>query len=79
MLTSSLRARRQTWHAHILDTAAYRADCDAIFGQYLDHLSYFGIRGDQDPWDLEDAYADTRLAGSGNEACATCHGVLCLI
>lgn len=25
------------WHEHILVTPKYRADCDAIFGTYLDH------------------------------------------
>jgi hypothetical protein len=47
------------WHRHILDTAAYRVDCDAIFGQFLDHFPYFGMRGEQDARDLEDAYAST--------------------
>lgn len=31
------------WHAHILDTKAYREDCRVIFGEYLDHYPYFGI------------------------------------
>jgi hypothetical protein len=47
------------WHRHILDTAAYRGDCDVIFGQFLDHFPYFGMRGEQDAQDLEDAYCDT--------------------
>lgn len=47
------------WHQHILDTAAYRADCDAIFGRFLDHYPYFGMRGDDDAQALHDAYADT--------------------
>src|SRR4051812_16820724 len=33
------------WHWHILDTAAYRADCDSLFGDFLDHFPYFGMRG----------------------------------
>src|ERR1700710_1224765 len=47
------------WHAHILDTAAYRLDCDAIFGEYLDHFPYFGMRGADDAQALTDAYAAT--------------------
>jgi hypothetical protein len=47
------------WHQHILDTAAYREDCDAIFGRFLDHYPYFGMRGDDDAQALHDAYADT--------------------
>lgn len=31
------------WHMHILDTKQYRRDCEAIFGEYLDHYPYFGI------------------------------------
>lgn len=47
------------WHQHILDTAAYREDCDAIFGRFLDHYPYFGMRGEDDAQALHDAYADT--------------------
>lgn len=47
------------WHQHILDTAAYREDCDAIFGEFLDHYPYFGLRGEDDAQALHDAYADT--------------------
>jgi len=49
----------EIWHQHILDTAAYREDCDAIFGRFLDHFPYFGMRDEQDAQALEDAYADT--------------------
>jgi hypothetical protein len=46
----------ELWHQHILDTAAYRDDCEAIFGHFLDHFPYFGMRGDDDAQDLQDAY-----------------------
>jgi hypothetical protein len=49
----------EMWHRHILDTAAYREDCRAIFGQFLDHFPYFGMRGEDDAQALNDAYADT--------------------
>src|SRR3954452_2187650 len=49
----------EMWHRHILDTAAYREDCDAIFGRFLDHFPYFGMRGEEDAQALNDAYADT--------------------
>lgn len=49
----------EMWHRHILDTAAYRADCAAIFGRFLDHFPYFGMRGEDDAQALNDAYADT--------------------
>jgi hypothetical protein len=47
------------WHQHILDTIAYREDCDAVFGRFLDHFPYFGMRGDDDAQALVDAYDDT--------------------
>jgi hypothetical protein len=47
------------WHQHILDTEAYHDDCDAIFGDYLHHFPYFGMRGEADAEALQDAYADT--------------------
>ena len=31
------------WHAHILDTEAYAADCDALFGRFLHHNPYSGM------------------------------------
>jgi hypothetical protein len=49
----------EIWHQHILDTIAYRQDCDAIFGEFLDHFPYFGMRGEDDAQALADAYADT--------------------
>ena len=36
----------EVWHAHILDTRKYAADCDAVFGYFLHHFPYFGRRGD---------------------------------
>lgn len=47
------------WHQHILDTIAYREDCQSIFGRFLDHFPYFGMRGEDDARDLYDAYEDT--------------------
>jgi hypothetical protein len=49
----------EMWHRHILDTAAYRNDCHAIFGRFVDHFPYFGMRGPQDAQSLGDAYAET--------------------
>lgn len=49
----------QIWHQHILDTYAYHEDCETIFGFYLHHFPYFGMRGDDDARALHDAYADT--------------------
>lgn len=47
------------WHAHILDTHAYERDCHAIFGRFLHHYPYFGLRGPADREDLEAAFSAT--------------------
>jgi hypothetical protein len=62
------------WHAHILDTAAYRVDCDAIFGEFFDHFPYFGLRGEDDAAALDVAYERT-LALYEHEFGATPAGV----
>ncbi len=47
------------WHAHILDTQQYAADCADLFGEFMHHYPYFGMRGPEDKADLERAFADT--------------------
>jgi hypothetical protein len=47
------------WHAHILDTRAYREDCDRVFGFFYDHFPYFGMRSEEDAADLRSAYDRT--------------------
>lgn len=37
----------EIWHMHILDTRAYMADCNALFGEYLHHYPYFGMLGQE--------------------------------
>lgn len=48
------------WHAHILDTRAYERDCDYLFGSYLHHFPYFGMRGPEDYAALQTAFDDSR-------------------
>jgi len=36
----------EVWHTHILDTRKYAVDCQRIFGYFLHHFPYFGLRGD---------------------------------
>ncbi|MTV38113.1 glycine-rich domain-containing protein-like [Duganella radicis] len=36
------------WHYHILDTMKYAADCAAVFGHFLHHFPYIGLRGEDD-------------------------------
>ncbi len=49
----------EMWHCHILDTRAYADDCGRIFGGFMHHFPYFGLRGEDDAQALTDAYADT--------------------
>lgn len=48
------------WHAHILDTAKYMADCHDVFGYYLHHFPYLGLRGDEDAVHADESFKATR-------------------
>ena len=48
------------WHYHILDTIAYHKDCDNVFGHYVHHFPYFGMRGEQDKIDLDNSFLKTK-------------------
>ena len=48
------------WHGHILDTLKYADDCDTVFGRFLHHFPYFGMRGAEDAANLAKAAANTR-------------------
>lgn len=48
------------WHLHILDTRKYAADCEAIFGYFLHHYPYFGLRGEDDAKALQAAFEMTQ-------------------
>lgn len=48
------------WHYHILDTQKYAEDSQNIFGRFLHHFPYFGIRGEEDAKNLKDAFESTK-------------------
>ena len=48
------------WHAHILDTMKYADDCQRVFGYFLHHFPYFGMRSAEDAAQLEQASRDTQ-------------------
>lgn len=48
------------WHGHILDTLKYAEDCEKVFGRFLHHFPYFGMRGAEDKANLERAAEATR-------------------
>ena len=43
------------WHGHILDTLKYDRDCQHVFGYFLHHFPYFGMRGDEDAANFNEA------------------------
>lgn len=49
----------EMWHRHILDTQAYAEDCERLFGEFMHHFPYFGMRGPDDEQALHDAYGLT--------------------
>ena len=48
------------WHGHILDTLKYAEDCEKVFGYFLHHFPYFGMRGAEDAANLAKAAETTR-------------------
>ena len=47
------------WHQHILDTEKYAEDCNIIFGKFIHHFPYFGLRGDEDQAELQESFKKT--------------------
>ncbi len=43
------------WHGHILDTMKYAEDCQNVFGYFVHHFPYFGMRGEEDAANLAKA------------------------
>jgi hypothetical protein len=48
------------WHQHILDTRAYANDCQKIFGKFIHHFPYLGMRGEDDIKLLFDCFEETK-------------------
>ncbi|MCY4543284.1 MAG: hypothetical protein OXB95_12980 [Rhodobacteraceae bacterium] len=64
------------WHAHILDTRAYERDCNELFGEYLHHFPYFGMRGPDDRAELETAFENSRSLFISHFGIDPCSGEL---
>lgn len=58
------------WHQHILDTKAYREDCQKVFGHFVDHFPYFGIHGEEDQLELMEAFEETKRIYQHRFGCA---------
>ena len=75
------------WHYHILDTRKYMDDCEAMFGSYLHHFPYFGLRGEDDAAALEEGGKKTKrllaLLASARDpetgASSGCGSVVCSV
>lgn len=50
----------QVWHTHILDTVKYREECDLLFGKFMDHWPYFGLKDEAERQELNDAFSHTQ-------------------
>lgn len=48
------------WHHHILDTRKYLNDCMEIFGHFIHHFPYFGMRGPDDAQNLQLCFETTK-------------------
>jgi hypothetical protein len=48
------------WHHHVLDTSKYAEDCQELFGRFVHHYPYFGLRDESDRQNLEVAFAETQ-------------------
>jgi hypothetical protein len=50
----------RVWHHHILDTMKYAQDCQMLFGYFLHHFPYFGLRGESDRHNWQTAVEQTQ-------------------
>jgi hypothetical protein len=74
----------EIWHTHILDTEKYAEDCDKLFGKFLHHFPYLGMRGKEDQALMQENFSATKelfqkelginIDVSVNDTAATCYG-----
>jgi hypothetical protein len=60
------------WRYHILDTIKYAQDCQAVFGHFLHHFPYVGLRG------AEELAAHERVAERMRDLYETTFGEPCV-
>lgn len=72
----------EMWHYHILDTMNYGPDCETMFGQFLHHFPYLGLRGGSDKQEVDETFERTKqlyfrefgeemLGGGSDTACVS--------
>lgn len=59
MIIVPTRELDEFWHTHILDTLKYQEDCETVFGFFLHHFPYFGMRDEDDAADLQQKFEQT--------------------
>ena len=52
----------EMWHTHILDTQKYMADCATLFGRYIHHYPFMGLKDEADAEKAEGLFAGTLAA-----------------
>jgi len=70
----------EMWHEHILDTRAYRRDCDAALGEFLHHRPYVGAKSELGEQEVGWALEETRriyLKEFGEDDTSESLGVKC--
>ena len=49
----------EMWHTHILDTRKYMDDCASLFGEYIHHYPYLGLKDGEDEVRAKKLFAET--------------------
>lgn len=49
----------EMWHMHILDTRKYYDDCKNIFGTFIHHFPYYGVRDMDDETSMRISFEET--------------------
>ncbi|MBK1987928.1 hypothetical protein A0J48_010310 [Sphaerospermopsis aphanizomenoides BCCUSP55] len=50
----------KVWHCHLLDTQKYMADCQLLFGAYVHHFPFYGLRGTVDQQQMYASFLQTQ-------------------
>jgi hypothetical protein len=49
----------EMWHMHILDTRKYQTDCHDLFGGFIHHFPYYGVRNSDDELAMKESFSET--------------------
>jgi hypothetical protein len=51
----------RVWHHHLSDTQKYAEDCQKLFGCFIHHSPYAGLRGEEDEQSWSGAFEHTKV------------------